>query len=90
MELTFLYKQITFSYKNCLRILKCVACNVELHCTKNEVFHQGFLKEMSPKSQETTDLVTFTEAILNGKTQFFVQCTKPDLLNVQTRRTEMK
>ena len=45
---------------------------------------------MSPKLQETAHLVTFTEAILNGKTQFFVQCTKPDLLNVQTRRTEMK
>ena len=29
---------------------------------------------MGPNPQETTDLVTFTEEILNGKLHFFVQC----------------
>ena len=29
---------------------------------------------MRPKSQETADLVMFTEEILNGKLHFFVQC----------------
>ena len=29
---------------------------------------------MSPNPQETADLVTFTEEILNGKLHFFVQC----------------
>ena len=29
---------------------------------------------MLPNPQETADLVTFTEEILNGKLHFFVQC----------------
>ena len=29
-----------------------------------------------PNSQETVDLVTFTEKILSGKFRFFVQCEK--------------
>ena len=29
-----------------------------------------------PNSQETADLVTFTEKILSGKFRFFVQCEK--------------
>ena len=29
---------------------------------------------MGPDQQETPDLVTFTEEILNGKTAIFVQC----------------
>ena len=29
---------------------------------------------MRPNLQETADLVTFTEEILNGKLHFFVQC----------------
>ena len=30
---------------------------------------------MWPSPQETVDLVTFTEEILNGKFQFFLQCS---------------
>ena len=37
------------------------------HCTKKEVFHQGFLQQMWPNPQKTADLVTFVEEILNGK-----------------------
>ena len=29
---------------------------------------------MQPNPQETADLVTFTEEILNGKLNFFVEC----------------
>ena len=38
-------------------------------CTKNEVFHWGF-KKIWPNPQETADLVTFIEEILNGKLNF--------------------
>ena len=31
---------------------------------------------MWPNPQETKDLVTFTEEILNGKVPFFVQCSR--------------
>ena len=37
------------------------------HCAKNEVFHSGFCLYMRPNLQETADLITFTEDILNGK-----------------------
>ena len=37
------------------------------HCTKNEVFHEGFLKDFP---QETADSVTLTEEILNRKLHF--------------------
>ena len=37
---------------------------------KNDVFHSRFLQYVSPDSQETADLVTFTEEILNGKLHF--------------------
>ena len=37
------------------------------HCTRNEVFHDGFLQLMWPNPLETADLVTFTVEILNGK-----------------------
>ena len=37
---------------------------------KNEVFHEGFLQQVSPYPQETADLVTFTAEILNGKLNF--------------------
>ena len=40
------------------------------HCTKNEVFHWRFLQQMWPSSQETANLVTFTEEILDGKFHF--------------------
>ena len=33
------------------------------HCTKNEVFLDGFLQLISPNPQETADLITFTEKI---------------------------
>ena len=46
-----------------------------MHCTKNEVFHQEFLQWMWPNLQETADLVTFTEEILNGKLRFFCSDT---------------
>ena len=41
-----------------------------IHCTKNKVFHEGFLQWMWPNPQEIEDLVTFTEKILNGKLHF--------------------
>ena len=40
------------------------------HCTKSQVFHYRFLQKMWPNPQETADLVTFTEEILNGKLHF--------------------
>ena len=40
------------------------------HCTKYEVFHEGFLQQMWPNTQETADLVTFSEEILHGKIHF--------------------
>ena len=39
-----------------------------LHCTKNEVFHQGFLKQTNVF---LVDFVTFTGEILDGKLHFF-------------------
>ena len=42
----------------------------EWHCTKNDFFHQGFLQLMWPNPQETVDLVTLTEEILDGKLDF--------------------
>ena len=41
-----------------------------IHCTKNKVFHYGFIQWMWPSPQETADLVTFTEEILNRKLHF--------------------
>ena len=38
--------------------------------TKNEVFPEGFFQQMWPNPQETADLVTFAEKILNGKLYF--------------------
>ena len=35
---------------------------------------KDFFSKCLPNPQETADLVTFTEEILNGKLQFFVQC----------------
>ena len=40
------------------------------HCTKYEVFQLGFLESMLPNPQESADLFTFTEEILNGKLYF--------------------
>ena len=37
---------------------------------KNQVFHYGFLQQMSPNPQETTDLVKFAEQILYEKLHF--------------------
>ena len=53
----------------------CPFNNFQKHCTKNEIFHWGFLQWMWPNPQEITDLVTFTEEILNGKLHFL--CSKP-------------
>ena len=48
-----------------------------LFCTKNEVYHLGFLHQMWQNPQKTVDLVTFTAEILNGKLHFLcnVCCT---------------
>ena len=53
----------TFGVLTSFRINNC-------HCTKNEVFHWGFLQWMWPNPQVTADLVTFIEEILNGKLHF--------------------
>ena len=37
---------------------------------KEWVFHEGFLQQMWPNPQETADLVTLTEEILNRKLHF--------------------
>ena len=37
------------------------------HCTKNEVFHYGYLEYMWPNPQFLADFVTFTEEIRNKK-----------------------
>ena len=42
----------------------------EDNCTKNEVFHEGFLQQMWPSPQFPVDLVTFIEEILNEKLHF--------------------
>ena len=44
-------------------------------CTKNEVFRSGFLQYMWLNPQETVDLVTFTEQILNEKLLFLCSGT---------------
>ena len=46
-----------------------------MHYTKNEVFHLGFLQLMWENPQQTADLVTLTEEILNGKRQFLCSDT---------------
>ena len=43
---------------------------LKISLRKNEVFHRGFLQYMRPNPQETADLVTLTEEILNGKLDF--------------------
>ena len=48
-----------------------------LHCTKNEVFHYGFLEYMWPNPHFPMDLVRFTKEIRNGKLNFL--CSKRDL-----------
>ena len=50
-------------------------------CTKNEVFHQGFLQRMWPKFP--AGLVTFTEEILNEKPHFLcsIYCVYDVLLS---------
>ena len=40
------------------------------HCPKKEVFHKVFLQEIWPYLQETGDLVTFIEIVLNGNLHF--------------------
>ena len=40
------------------------------HCTKNAVFHWGFLQYVWPNMSFCADLVKFTEEILNGKLHF--------------------
>ena len=62
-------------------VFKCIyGFGLYRHCTKNEVFHQGFLKLMRPNPQFPADLVTstfpadlvtLTEKILNGKLIFY-------------------
>ena len=42
----------------------------KIHCTKNKVFHYGFLQYIWPNPQFPADLVTFTEEIRNGKLHF--------------------
>ena len=59
-KLVFLYN---FFQRNLINL-------ITSHCTKNEVFHYGFLQSMWPNPQETADLVTFTEEIRNGKLHF--------------------
>ena len=54
-------KPLKFIFKLCL---------AQAHCTKNEVFHEGFIQQMWPNPQEPADLVTFTEEIFNGKLNF--------------------
>ena len=40
--------------------------NLNMHCTKNEVFQYGFFHQMWPNPQFPADFITFTEEILNG------------------------
>ena len=40
------------------------------HCTKNQVFHYGFLQQIWLNLQKTADLITFTEEIRNAKLPF--------------------
>ena len=49
-----------------------------MHCTKNEVFHYGFLQQMWLKPQFPADLVTFTEEILNGRLYFLISTSQSD------------
>ena len=42
----------------------------DCYCTKNEVFHLGFLQKMWPNPLEIADLVTCTEEIFNGRLHF--------------------
>ena len=53
-----------YLFSKCVLLFSMVVMYV-LRCTKNEIFHKGFLQEMWPNSQEI-----FTEEILNGKLQF--------------------
>ena len=53
-----------------LKLFKILPKNQDAyHCTKNGVFHDGFLQYMWTNQQKTADLVTFTEKVLNGKLQ---------------------
>ena len=71
----FCYFSSTLQFQWILRDM-----SINLRCTKNEVFHQGFLQEMLPNPQFPADLITFTEEILNGKLHFlcstndYIQC----------------
>ena len=49
------------------------------HCTKYEVFHYGSLLYMWRNPQFPTDLVTFTEEILNEKLHFLSSVTTSQL-----------
>ena len=53
-----------YLFSKCALLFSMVVMYV-LRCTKNEIFHKGFLQEMWPNSQEI-----FTEEILSGKLQF--------------------
>ena len=71
----FCYFSSTLQFQWILRDM-----SINLRCTKNEVFHQGFLQEMLPNPQFPADLITFTEEILTGKLHFlcstndYIQC----------------
>ena len=59
------------------------------HYTKKEVFHQGFLKQMWPNPQETSDLVTFTEEIFNGKSHFAMYLFPCEIQNRNVSKYKM-
>ena len=52
-------------------IIEAWSCRNLKHCTKNEVFREGFLQLVWPYPQEKLDMVTFTKEIFNGKLHFF-------------------
>ena len=59
------------------------------HYTKKEVFHQGFLKQMWPNPLETSDLVTFTEEIFNGKFHFAMYLFPCEIQNRNVSKYKM-
>ena len=66
--------------------------NVTLH--KQWSFLLKISSVIWPNSQETVDLVTFTEKVLGGKFRFFVQCEKSKKskykINVVLKENEKK
>ena len=54
------YHYPTILRRKSINMLTSISLQKRTHCTKNEVFHEGFLQQMR---QETAHLVTFTEEI---------------------------